>query len=414
MRTGPKMRKTSVLIVAAGRGRRAGGSIPKQYVRLGGQYVLTRTLKVFLHHPLVSNVAVVIHPDDKEFYQAAVKELRNRLSPPPISPPVNGGQTRQESVYNGLKALEQAKPDLVLIHDAARPFVDNNLISRVIEGLLHHEVVLPTTPVTDTIKQVEDGLVTQTLDRNSLFGAQTPQGFTYPLILDLHQRAANETGVDFTDDTSIAEWAGVKVLCVEGNAENQKLTTKRDMQMAELQLGLATETRTGQGFDVHRFEEDFEEDFEKGDGVILCGVKIPFGQKLQGHSDADVAMHALTDALYGAIGAGDIGTHFPPHEAQWKGAASSIFLKHAVALIDKQGGKIINIDVTIICELPKIAPHREKMREKLSQIMGLGAHRISIKATTTEQLGFTGRGEGIAAQAIASIELPSNGRATDV
>ena len=391
------MTNTIVLIVAAGRGSRAGGKHPKQYAKLGGQYVLTRTITAFINHTRIDQILVTIHPDDVELYEAATRGLRAQLLPP-----VHGGSTRQESVYRGLKALVDRSVDKVLIHDAARPFVEEGLIDRVLAELDSHAAVLPVLPLTDTIKQVENNRVVKTVARAALFGAQTPQGFRYPLILELHKKAQGETAVEFTDDASIAEWAGVAVETINGSLANQKLTTPRDLDMAELVLAKERaenlEHRTGFGFDVHRFEP--------GDGVVLCGVKVPFNQQLKGHSDADVAMHALTDALYGALGEGDIGSHFPPAEAQWRGAASAIFLQHAVGLVRKRGAKIINIDVTIICEFPKIGPHRETMRAELSRLMELELSRISLKATTTEQLGFTGRGEGIAAQAIATIAQP--------
>lgn len=397
------MSKILVLIVAAGKGVRAGGEVPKQYVSLAGRLVLTRTIDAFMDHPLVTGIATVISPGDIDYYQSATAEFGEKLLAP-----IDGGKTRQESVYNGLKGINQHQPDLVLIHDAARPYVDRHLVDRLIEGLTDHDAVLPVIPVSDTIKQVTGGIVEKTVERDHLFGAQTPQGFKYPLILDLHKQAENDKTTSFTDDASIAEAAGLDVYCVEGSIDNQKLTTRRDMEMAELVLAQKQklETRTGSGFDVHRFEP--------GDGVVLCGVKIPFGKQLQGHSDADVAMHALTDALYGALGEGDIGTHFPPSDPQWKGVASSVFLKHAVELVGERGGKIINTDLTIICEQPKIKPHQPAMRAELAQIMNLDAHRIAIKATTTELLGFTGRGEGIAAQAIATITLPAIGEPEDV
>ncbi len=397
------MPKTVFLIVAAGRGRRAGGEIPKQYQQLAGKAVLTHTLQAVIGHSLVSHIQTLIHPDDQELYKAATHAFGKGLLPP-----VMGGQTRQKSVMNGLLALQDLNPDFVLIHDAARPFIDPSLITRTIEGLSHHEAVLPAIPVTDTIKQAKHSIVVQTVDRASLFAAQTPQGFSFPYILDLHKKADLVDDADFTDDASLVEWSGNSVQLIEGSDRNIKLTTRRDMEMAELLLANAVqrETRIGSGFDVHAFEE--------GDAVILCGIKIPFEHQLKGHSDADVAMHALTDAIYGALGAGDIGQHFPPSDRQWKGAASSIFLKHAVDLLTKCGGKIINTDLTIICEQPKISPHQEAMRQNLSQIMDIDAHRISIKATTTEGLGFTGRGEGIAAQAIANISIPAETEADDV
>ncbi len=397
------MPKTIVLIVAAGKGVRAGGDLPKQYARLGGRMVLSTTIDAFMDHPLITKIATVISPGDMELYQEASNQFGDRLLPP-----ITGGKTRQESVYNGLQALKAHAPDLVLIHDAARPFVDALLIGRVVHGLNTHDAVLPTIPINDTIKQVHGGQVTKTVDRSKLFAAQTPQGFKFPLILGLHEQAANDKTCRFTDDVSIAEIAGIDVHCVEGSFDNQKLTTRNDMKMAELGLGAQTsyETRVGSGFDVHRFEP--------GDRVILCGVKIPFDKQLQGHSDADVAMHALTDALYGTIAEGDIGSHFPPNQAQWQGAASSTFLRHAVGLVRERGGKLVNVDVTIICERPRIGPHRDAMRTELARLLDTDVSRIAIKATTTEQLGFTGRNEGIAAQAIATISLPDIGEEKDV
>jgi 2-C-methyl-D-erythritol 4-phosphate cytidylyltransferase/2-C-methyl-D-erythritol 2,4-cyclodiphosphate synthase len=396
------MAGTYALIVAAGRGTRAGGDVPKQYVRLAGSFVLSRTLRAFLQHHQVDGTLVVIHGDDGELYARATEGLAGHLLPP-----VDGGATRQQSVCNGLDALAELKPDHVLIHDAARPFVDAALISRVVDGLAAHHCVLPVTAMTDTIKEVRDGVVTATLDRSRLWGAQTPQGFHYAIITDLHRKAADATGVEFTDDASIAEWAGQPVHVVDGAVENRKLTTKADMEMAELQLraddSAASETRTGFGFDVHGFEP--------GDGVWLCGVKVPFDRKLKGHSDADVAMHALTDAILGAIGAADIGHHFPPSDPQWKGAASKRFLEHAAALVAERGGRLVNVDVTIVCERPKVGPHREAMRATLAAILGIDVVRVSVKATTTEGLGFTGRQEGIAAQAVANVAIRSGGAA---
>ena len=390
------MTKTIVLIVAAGKGMRAGKPMPKQYVNLAGRMVLSRTIDAFIGHQLIAGIAIVICPQDIDLYHQATKEFDRK-----ILPPIFGGKTRQESVFNGLKALQEYAPERVLIHDAARPFVEELLIGRVMQGLYSHDAVLPIIPVTDTIKQVANHLVSATVDRADLFAAQTPQGFRFPLILELHEQAKKEQTTAFTDDVSITENAGIDVLCVEGGPDNHKLTTSGDMKIAELVLSpqQTFETRTGSGFDVHRFEP--------GNSLILCGIKIPFNKRLKGHSDADVAMHALTDAIYGTIGEGDIGSHFPPNEAKWQGAASSIFLEHAVGLVRKRGGIMINVDVTIICEQPKIGPHREAMRAELSMIMEIDISRIAIKATTTEQLGFTGRNEGIAAQAVATIALPT-------
>jgi len=389
------MPKTVFLIVAAGRGMRAGGGVPKQYQQLAGKAVLTHTLQAVIGQPAISHTLTIIHPDDKELYKAATHPFGKGLLPP-----VMGGKTRQKSVLNGLLALRELNPDNVLIHDAARPFIDPQLITRTLEGLSHHEAVLPAIPVTDTIKQVERSIVMRTVDRARLFAAQTPQGFSFPYILDLHKKADLVDNANFTDDASLVEWSGNSVQVIKGSVRNIKLTTQRDMEMAELVLAhaLQLETRIGNGFDVHAFEA--------GNGVTLCGIKIPFDRQLKGHSDADVAMHALTDAIYGALGEGDIGRHFPPTVQKWKDVASAVFLEHAIEMVEKRGGKIINIDLTIICEQPKISLHHQKMREQLARIMDIKAQRISIKATTTEGLGFTGRAEGIAAQAIANISLP--------
>lgn len=392
------MAGTFVLIVAAGRGLRAGGDVPKQYVQLAGKFVLTRCIETFLDHPAINGIAVVIHADDRDLYNAATSTLADRLVPP-----VTGGATRQLSVLAGLRALQPLAPDAVLIHDAARPFVDAPLIDRVKRALDKDDCVLPVVPMTDTIKRGAAGRVIETVDRRQLFSAQTPQGFRFSTILGLHEKAAVASGVAFTDDASIAEWAGLTVLAVDGAVENRKLTTMADMRMAELQLRAEDvtvyETRTGFGYDVHRFEP--------GDAVILCGVAIPFSQKLEGHSDADVGMHALTDSILGAISSADIGFHFPPSDPRWKGAPSHLFLAHAAKLVTERGGKINHVDVTIICERPKVGPHRDAMRTELARILGISIDRVSVKATTTEGLGFTGRGEGIAANAVATVTIPS-------
>jgi len=396
------MSRTAVLIVAAGRGRRAGGPLPKQYVGLAGEMVLKRTLQAFDRHPRIAALHVVIHPDDEALYRQATAGVSHKLKDFIV-----GGASRQQSVQNGLNAMaaQQPAPDRVLIHDAARPFIDAALINRVIDGLDDHDCVLPVTPVTDTVKRVENGFVTDTLDRSSLFGAQTPQGFQFKAILELHRKASKASGASFTDDASIAEQFGLAVHTVAGAPENVKLTTPNDMAMGELMLRQGQndeqtgkrETRTGTGLDVHRFEP--------GDGVMLCGVKVPHEFRLKGHSDADVAMHALTDAILGAIGEGDIGAHFPPGDPQWKDAPSSLFLQHAMRLAAKAGGRLVNADVTIICERPKIGEYRDEMRRSLAVLMQTDVSRISVKATTTEQLGFTGRREGVAASAVANIEL---------
>ncbi len=305
------------------------------------------------------------------------------------------------SVHLGLQSLAQTAPDLVLIHDAARPFVDAGVIDRVIEALGKTAGAIAALPLSDTLKkEAGDGLIGSTIDRSQLWRAQTPQGFGFPAILAAHDRAAAHGLHAFTDDAAIAEWAGLPVALVQGSERNVKITTAEDLAMAELRLGgpqTAHETRNGTGFDVHRFAP--------GDHVWLCGVKIPHSHKLDGHSDADVGLHALTDALLGAIGDGDIGQHFPPSDPQWKGAASHLFLADAVRRTAARGGIIVNVDITLLCEAPRIGPHREQMQRAIADILKISTDRVGIKATTTEGLGFTGRREGIAAMASATVKF---------
>ncbi|MGQ2968683.1 MAG: bifunctional 2-C-methyl-D-erythritol 4-phosphate cytidylyltransferase/2-C-methyl-D-erythritol 2,4-cyclodiphosphate synthase [Allorhizobium sp.] len=386
-----------VVVVAAGRGERAGASVegPKQYRRIGGKPVIWHTLKIFLDWPRSGPVVVVIHPDDRALLDAAILGLPRRDS----LVIVTGGATRQESVLNGLKALRESPIEHVMIHDGVRPFADHALLDRVAAELATGKVaLLPAVAVSDTIKRADAlGLVTDTVPRKDLFAAQTPQSFHYETILAAHERAAREAGVDFTDDASIAEWAGVPVHLVEGSIDNVKLTVQRDIAMADEKLKGAAlpDVRTGNGYDVHQLEP--------GDGVTLCGIFIPHDQKLKGHSDADVALHALTDALLATCGAGDIGDHFPPSNMQWKGAPSRIFLEHAAKIVREAGGTIMNADISLIAEAPKVGPHRQAMREKLSEILGISLDRCSVKATTNETIGFVGRREGIAAIATATV-----------
>ena len=387
----------AVIIVAAGRGERVnadGGSEPKQYRRLAGVPVLARTIQAFLDHPQVTHVLPVIHPEHGERY-AALGISDSRLLPPAI-----GAVSRQGSVLAGLKALAPLRPDLVLIQDGARPFATPDLIGDVIAVLQTHDGALPAVAVTDTIKRSLDGqLVATTEDRSQLYAAQTPQGFRFGQIFSAHMRAASNPR-QFTDDAEIAEWAGLRVALVIGARDNIKITHPEDFKQGERMLSgdQAMETRVGTGFDVHPFEA--------GDAVWLGGVRIPHSAKLQGHSDADVALHALTDAILGAIGEGDIGVHFPPSDMQWKGAASSVFLKHAGLLVAKAGGRIVNLDVTIVAERPRIAEHVPAMRAAIAAALGIETTRIAVKATTSERLGFVGREEGIVAMASASVELP--------
>jgi 2-C-methyl-D-erythritol 4-phosphate cytidylyltransferase/2-C-methyl-D-erythritol 2,4-cyclodiphosphate synthase len=391
----------AALIVAAGRGLRAAACkplIPKQYLPVGGTPILSRTIGVFAAHPRVDEVLVVIHPDDAVQYENVAEAFGDRLRPS-----VHGGPRRQDSVRAGLEALADQAPQHVLIHDAARPFVGADLIGRVIDTLQVHPAALPALRVTDTLKRGRDGHVTGTLPRETLWRAQTPQGFHFDAILAAHRAAANEPNASFTDDAGLAEWFGLDVALVEGAEENRKLTTAEDISSADelltLRAGAHLGTiRIGSGYDVHAFGP--------GDAVILCGVRIPHPKKLVGHSDADVGMHALTDALLGAIAEGDIGLHFPPSDARWKGAASELFLKDAASRVRARGGAIDHVDVTFLCESPRIGPHRDAMRAKLAEVLGLDVGQISIKATTNEGLGFIGRGEGIAAMATATVRLP--------
>jgi len=388
------------VIVAAGRGERAGAATdgPKQYRRIGGEPVLRHTLRAFLNHPAISQVAVAIHPDDQDLFDEAMSGLPAQVIAVP------GGASRQSSTRLAMLALVDRGLDAVLIHDGVRPFVDAGLIERVIAAIDAGTGALPCMAVSDTLKRGEAGMVARTVDRNFLYAAQTPQGFPFEPILAAHERAHGEGREDFTDDAAIAEWAGLAVRLVEGSADNVKLTWARDIDMANTRLTNATgalpDIRTGNGYDVHRFAP--------GDHVTLCGVAIPHEMRLDGHSDADVGLHALTDALLATCSAGDIGTHFPPSDPQWKGAASHIFVREAVRRVRQAGGRIANADVTLICEAPKVGPHRKAMVAAMADMLGIGAERVSVKATTNEGLGFLGRREGIAAIATASVAYPGS------
>ncbi|MBI1179582.1 MAG: bifunctional 2-C-methyl-D-erythritol 4-phosphate cytidylyltransferase/2-C-methyl-D-erythritol 2,4-cyclodiphosphate synthase [Alphaproteobacteria bacterium] len=379
--------KVAALIVAAGRGHRAGTPTPKQYLPLHGEPLLRHTVRCFVDSGLVDLVKVAIHPDDRPLFDAATAGLA-------VTAPCPGGATRQESVRLGLESLLGDQPDLVLIHDAARPFVSARLIRSVLDALASNEAAIPALPLTDTVKRVDGaGAVLESVDRDTLRRAQTPQGFHFRPILEAHRRLASRT--DLTDDASVAEAAGIRVAVVAGEERNIKVTTPEDVEALSRTPLLPA---TGSGFDVHRLGP--------GDHVMLGGHRIPHDRGLIGHSDADVALHALTDALLGAVGAGDIGRHFPPTDPQWKGAPSRLFVERAVDLIRGQGGRIANVDITIICESPRVTPHVEAMTAVLAGLLGIPSRRINVKATTTEKLGFTGRGEGIAAQAVASVLLP--------
>jgi 2-C-methyl-D-erythritol 4-phosphate cytidylyltransferase/2-C-methyl-D-erythritol 2,4-cyclodiphosphate synthase len=394
----PVVPRTAALIVAAGRGHRVGAALPKQYLGLSGIPVLRHAVERFASHPGIGLVQVVIAEADLPLYDAAMAGLD-------LPPPVTGGATRQRSVLNGLEALAGQEIDLVAIHDAARPLVDAGTITRTLEAGARDSVdgALAAVPLADTLKRADsETMVSATLPRQLLWRAQTPQVFRFERILAAH-RAVAQLGDDdataLTDDSAVAEKAGYRVALVESSERNFKITTNADLARAERELALTMETRTGTGFDVHAFGS--------GDAVTLCGVSVPHTQGLAGHSDADAALHALTDALLGTIGAGDIGMHFPPSDPQWRGATSDRFLRHAADLVANRGGRIVNLDVTIICERPKVGPHRERMRTRVAEILGIAVDRVAVKATTTEKLGFTGRGEGVAAQAIATVVVPA-------
>lgn len=385
---------TAALIVAAGRGTRAGGAVPKQYAMLGGAPVFVQCLHTFGSLNEIDLLQVVIHPDDSSRYAA-----HTSTDAPKLLAPVLGGATRQLSVLAGLEALDGKGVRKVLIHDAARPFVSQATIRDVIQSLETYPGALAAVPLADTLKRAgADGCVTETIPRAGLWRAQTPQGFRFDEILAAHRKAAAAGRDDFTDDAAIAEWAGIPVTLVEDDAANAKITTQADLARANLLMSATLRPHTGTGYDVHRFTE--------GDHVMLGGVRIPHSQGLAAHSDGDVVLHALTDAVLGALGDGDIGQHFPPSDPKWKGAASHVFLRDAVRRAHERGGLIVNADVTVLAEAPRIGPHRDAMKVRIAGIMGIDPSRVGIKATTTEGLGFTGRREGIAAMAAVMLLLP--------
>jgi 2-C-methyl-D-erythritol 4-phosphate cytidylyltransferase / 2-C-methyl-D-erythritol 2,4-cyclodiphosphate synthase len=388
------MASVAAVVVAAGRGLRAGGEMPKQYRRLADEPVIRASLRLFAGHPQVGMVQPVIHPDDDARFGAAAADLE-------LLAPVFGGATRQASVRAGLEALAPQRPDLVLIHDAARPYASAALVTRAIAAVEATGAAIPVMPLADTVKSVDRSgrLIEATLDRAILRTVQTPQAFAFATVLDAHRRAAASGREDFTDDAALAEWAGLKVAVFDGEAGNIKLTTAEDVARAERDHAAAlADTRTGSGFDVHAFAP--------GDHVMLAGVKVPHERGLTGHSDADVALHALTDAVLGALADGDIGAHFPPGDPQWRGASSDRFLAFAVERVRARGGRIAHLDLTIVCEAPRVGPHRDAMRARIAAIAGLDVARVAVKATTSERLGFTGRGEGIMAMATATVRLP--------
>jgi 2-C-methyl-D-erythritol 4-phosphate cytidylyltransferase/2-C-methyl-D-erythritol 2,4-cyclodiphosphate synthase len=387
------MPSVAAVVVAAGRGLRVGGDMPKQYRQLAGEPVIRSSLSLFAWHGEVAAVQAVIHPDDRGPYEAASSGLR-------LLPPVLGGTTRQASVLAGLEALNPRMPDIVLVHDAARPFCSSSLVSRAIVACAESGAAIPALEVTDTIKRIDpDGRVAGTVDRAPLRAVQTPQAFDFKPLLDAHRRAVMEGRDDFTDDAALAEWAGLKVTVFGGESGNIKLTTDEDFARAEARrIASLTDLRTGNGFDVHAFGD--------GDHVMLGGVRIEHDRGLTGHSDADVALHAIVDAILGALADGDIGKHFSPNDPRWRGASSDQFLKFAAERVTRRGGRIAHLDLTIVCETPRIGPHRDAMRQRIAAIAEIAVERVGVKATTSEQLGFTGRGEGIAAMATATVRLP--------
>jgi 2-C-methyl-D-erythritol 4-phosphate cytidylyltransferase/2-C-methyl-D-erythritol 2,4-cyclodiphosphate synthase len=389
--------RVCAVIVAAGRGHRAGGGLPKQYRPIGDRTVLAHTLDAFLRHPEIDGAVTVIHPDDIDLYRAAVAGLETGK----LLGPAMGGATRQDSVRAGVEAAVAGGAELILVHDAARPFASPALISRAVAAADGHGAAVPGVPVADTIVQVAEGRITGALSRPTLRAVQTPQAFRAAILADCHARAAAEGLSEFTDDGGLVRHYGHDVHVFEGEGANMKLTERGDFEEAARRLAPARALvpRIGTGFDVHAFGE--------GDHLWLGGLRVPFERGLMGHSDADVALHALTDAILGALADGDIGHHFPPSDPQWKGASSDRFLAFAAERARGRGGEIAFLDLTVICEAPKVGPLREAMRARIAEICGLPVERVSVKATTTERLGFTGRREGIAAMASATVMVPA-------
>ncbi len=395
------MAGTVALIVAAGRGHRMGAALPKQYLPLLGHRVLSHAVAAFARLSEIDSVCVAIHPDDRTLYDDAVAPL-GRAQSAKLLEPVAGGPERQDSVLNGLESLEPSVPGIVLIHDGARPAVDGALIRRTIaalEGADGADGAIAAVPVSDTLKRAGDDppRIAGTVERSGLWRAQTPQTFRFAAILAAHRKAR---GQNLTDDAAIAEAAGLSVALVPGSEDNLKVTTADDLARAERILGGASrETRVGSGFDAHRFGP--------GDRVMLCGVAVAHDHGLVGHSDGDAGLHALTDAVLGALGRGDIGDHFPSDDPAWRDANSALFARRALEFLREARGEIVFLDVTMLCEAPRLAPHREAMRRRIAEIFAIAPSRVSVKATTTDGLGFLGRGEGIAAQATATLALPS-------
>jgi len=383
----------AAVVVAAGRGVRAGGGGPKQYRQIGGEPMIRASLRSLAHHPEIAFVQTVIHPDDRPLFQAAAGGLD-------LLEPVPGGATRQASVRAGLEALSAKRPDIVLVHDAARPFASAALISRGIAAARACGAAIPALAVADTVKTVDSsGVVTGTIERAQLRVVQTPQAFSFVPLLHAHRQAQAQGREDFTDDAALMEWAGTKVATFAGEAGNVKLTTPEDfLRAGAAELAMLGDVRTGFGYDVHAFAD--------GDHVTLGGIRISHSQGLSGHSDADVVLHALVDAILGALAEGDIGVHFPPSDPQWRGAPSEKFLAFALERLRARKGRIAHLDVNVVCEAPRIGPHRDDMRRRIAEIAGVDVMRVAVKATTSEKLGFIGRNEGMVAYATATIRLP--------
>lgn len=381
-----------VLIPAAGSGSRAGLSVPKQYRQIGGKTILRHTIEKFIGIQGLKSIRVIVDPDHMDLYTEAVGNLADVLAPP-----VSGATTRKESVYNGLSGLSGAKEDdLVLIHDAARPFITAAAIERLLHAMEQAEAATLAAPVADTLV---DAAYTP-YDRDRISAVQTPQAFRLGTLRKAHELYREDDR--FTDDAGLVAAMGGQVALVSGNRDNFKITTNDDIAMAERLLSPHRETRTGFGYDVHTFDP------APASVIRLGGINIAHDRKLLGHSDADVILHALTDALLGTIGSGDIGQLFPPSDPQWKGADSELFLREAVRLVLEQQGKIVNVDITVIAESPKIGPHRETMQQRIASMLGIPPARVGMKATTAEKLGFVGREEGIVAQAVASVSFPES------
>ncbi len=384
-----KSNKTIALIVAAGKGERTGFAIPKQYIKIGGSTLLRRSILAFAEHPGVDHVRVVIRKGDEAFYQESKEGIK-------VLTPVYGGKTRQESVRLGLESLKNMNPVKVLIHDAARPFVSAEIIENTIRALDSNSAVIPVIPFSDTVKKIAKDDVAGTIEKSSLAAAQTPQGFDYKTILAAHKKAEK---LKLTDDAAVAEHSGIKVKTVRGASDNFKITTEEDLERVRKIHDSEKIICTGLGFDVHAFKTAKS----KNQRIKLGGVAIPYPRGLEGHSDADVVLHAIVDGILGAVGEGDIGEHFPPTDPKWRNADSLIFLRHAHKIAKDKNAKIQHIDVVVICEEPKITPHKQAMAKNISKVLEISAGMVNIKATTTEGLGFTGRKEGIAAKAIVTV-----------